>query len=124
MREIKFRAWDKYRKRFCDWEEATAITMEDAQMRIGIIELHNGDDSEYVFQQFTGLKDKNGKEIYEGDKIRHPEYGNEGVIKCEDWLEFYAEETKEGEVEFADLVRDLYRLESFEVICNIYEDKK
>lgn len=60
MRQIKFRAWDD--KGFTYSEE------------YGSKEFHNENLSEFFndchgcdIQQFTGLKDKNGEEIYEGD---------------------------------------------------------
>lgn len=81
-------------------------------------------NKDIILLEFTGLKDKNGKEIYEGDVIsyQHPDLKEEhrGFIACEEWLEFYVEQI--GEWECDDLVRDFYRIEKFEVIGNIHEN--
>lgn len=62
MREIKFRAWDKQDHRYWNFKE-----MEDIGISIF------GDEPEMIIEQYTGLKDKNGKEIYEGDVLVIPD---------------------------------------------------
>lgn len=62
MREIKFRAWDKKGKQM--------INQPDLCMDGDVFYALDEEGTEFRFDeimQFTGLKDKNGKEIYEGD---------------------------------------------------------
>lgn len=58
MREIKFRAW----------LSGKMVSTDRAILEISLRGFHQTDS--YVLMQYTGLKDKNGKEIYEGDVIR------------------------------------------------------
>jgi uncharacterized phage protein (TIGR01671 family) len=66
-REIKFRAWDKSNKRFVPDDELQVHTLGANITSNGINRTLDILGIAYDLSQFTGLKDKNGKEIYEGD---------------------------------------------------------
>ncbi len=77
-REIKFRIWrapDEYDKEFWmeSWDSLMNYSMSD------IFQLDNPDD---VLEQFTGLKDKNGKDIYEGDILAW----HSNIYRKHDWV--------------------------------------
>lgn len=67
MRELKFRAWWKDTKRFLDGDE-WYMTCSGAKHLHYAVRPYNDDD--FIIEQYTRLKDKNGKEIYEGDIVR------------------------------------------------------
>lgn len=125
MREIKFRTfwkgamsrpWSLYevlQEDFNEWSDPQA------------------DDPKEIIMQYTGLKDKNGKEIYEGDILFRQTYDPDGeqeirIIKYhpvgfgEDWrLCLINPQTKEPDDNF---YGGVFWLDQREIIGNIYEN--
>lgn len=67
MREIKFRVWQKDKKVMMDVKD---YDFESKEIWAENITGAWYKDDELEIMQYTGLKDKNGKEIYEGDIVR------------------------------------------------------
>ena len=121
MREIKFRAWDT---------ERCMIYHENLMLqRYGKREDNIFNDDTHILMQYTGLKDKNGVEIYEGDivTIRQCDKTSIGVVKFgehETSTDYYADTAQGFYLE--DKNRDTFNLIYYgdEVLGNIYENKE
>ena len=112
MKELKFRAWDKLDKEFVS--NIDCLLDISVTERVFVLDDENG---ELVIEQYTGLKDKNGKEIYEGDIVEYDWYitSNKTVYRTKEQVVFDDMGARLGN----DRIRNCSNVE---VIGNIHEN--
>lgn len=122
MREIKFRAWDKEREMMimepyffgldAEQDFKGYYYLEDA------LSHENGESYPCDIMQYTGLKDKNGKEIFEGDVVEWEtpsQYPQRDTVVFGDGM-FMLKEDEESVFNY------IYCKYNIEVIGNIHEN--
>lgn len=114
MREIKFRFIYKSENKYC--HKVYSLKQLIERPLAELCDVHN--DWELVETlQYTGLKDKNGKEIWEGDILNCGEYDFIYIVALNDRGCFIAHHPE--------ILEDFFFLDAltFKIIGNIYENK-
>lgn len=120
MRELKVRAWYKPYKQMCQVESLRfdgngvyrAVLIEESFYDRRLVEA-----DEIVIEQFTGLKDKNGVNIYDGDILI-----DDAGEPIEYWVVKFSDGGFVGEC--AGVAEPLFELTNLEVVGNIHEDSE
>lgn len=126
MREIKFRGFSIYSNK---WYYGSLVNPGE-----GYYILEHVENNTYKYDkvdkdsigQYTGLKDKDGKEIYEGDILKY----KRNDISEENFKLYWNEENSAFYMQNIlypnddDIAVKYYRIENFEIIGNIFENKE
>lgn len=121
---LKVKVWDKIKKEYVK-EKKYCISEGVLFYRQGR-EIEKALDKRAIILQCTGLKDKNGKLIYEGDRIRMTDTLGaifEGKIIRNKFNEIIFEEEQGGEYYLSNCLRIKKPKNTIEIIGNIYKSK-
>ena len=122
MREIKFRAWHKEKKIMREVLGIDILHKEIFFSNEDVDCYEHTDFKDIELMEYTGLKDKNEKEIYEGDIVKLRANHGIGVIKYSDeWGAFVVEYIKPRPLVVLGMN---YYKEDIEILGNIYENSE
>ena len=119
MRELKFRVWEEREKAYDTW--SYILDANGNLFRNAYGALIGCDKKDYIVERYTGLKDKNGEMVYEGDIVLDCYDGDDAFIVewDKDTASFILTDTEHIlNVSFDNFYPDKY----LEVIGNIHEN--
>lgn len=109
----RFRAWNKATKEMHEVDDIVSIDFEKKQICVKTLffeKVSYYDFDDVVLMQSTGLRDKNGKEIFEGDIIDSTDGFLTGVVEFREALGMF--------------VSNLVEYNNFERLCNVASSRK
>ena len=104
----RFRAWDKIHKTMHEVDDIVSIDFEKKQIYVKTLffnQLNHYDFDDVVLMQSTGFRDKNGKEIFEGDIVDSEDGILSGIVEFRPDLGMF--------------VSNLVEHNNFERLCNV-----
>ena len=151
MREIKFRAWDTKKNEMIydgeidksndSWDGPDSVSVritfegtpvaytQDDGGKNGLWEHSVDIKNRLLLMEFTGLKDKNGKEIYEGDIVYSEANDSMGIVKYGEYICQHSEDANDWHIGFYTENVPGHEVEGFynepliyAVVGNIYEN--
>ena len=126
MREIEFRVWDKdaqqyYQPAFILGDDIWVALDNNKPFELDCIGAIYGDI--LVIEQYTGLKDKNGTKIYEGDRVKldlnNEGYKNSVVVYRDNYMQFMFDHPKEVYT----MTEHHFKPKDLQVIGNVHEEE-